>query len=93
MDAFKPEIISETILRRLLKQDIIYHIKIKNKERAETIIYTQVINGLYITGIQRGRIGTLASSLVFGQNGNSIVYEQVSTFYTSRYVLYLSDTQ
>lgn len=46
IESFKPENISETILSRLLKQDIIFHIKMKNKEKAKddphTIIYQQV---------------------------------------------------
>jgi metal transporter CNNM len=46
VDAFKPDAISETILRRLLKQDVIYHIKVKNREKArndpQAVIYSQV---------------------------------------------------
>lgn len=46
VDAFKPDVISETILRRLLKQDVIYHIKAKNRDKArsdpQTVIYLQV---------------------------------------------------
>jgi metal transporter CNNM len=46
VDAFKPDIISEMILRRLLKQDVIYHIKVKNRDKArndpQAVIYSQV---------------------------------------------------
>ncbi|XP_066905221.1 unextended protein isoform X3 [Halyomorpha halys] len=44
VDAFKPENITETVLRRLLRQDIFYQIKIKKKEvrpEAYTVIYEQ----------------------------------------------------
>lgn len=45
VDAFKPDLISETILRRLLKQDIIHHIKYRGRERQKNdpllIIYEQ----------------------------------------------------
>lgn len=45
VDPFKPDTISETILRRLLKQDIIYHIKVKSREKARNdpaaVIYQQ----------------------------------------------------
>jgi hypothetical protein len=46
VDSFKPDVISETILRRMLKQDVIYHIKAKNRDKArsdpQTVIYMQV---------------------------------------------------
>lgn len=46
VEAFKPHNISETILRRLLKHDVIHHIKVKNKDKARqdpaTVIYQQV---------------------------------------------------
>ena len=45
VEAFKQENISDTILRRLLKQDITYHIKVKSREKARndpsTVIYQQ----------------------------------------------------
>lgn len=48
MDAFKPDNISETVLLRLLKHDIIFHIKLKDKEKMKDdpscIIYQQVID-------------------------------------------------
>ncbi|XP_066991893.2 unextended protein isoform X3 [Anabrus simplex] len=60
IDAFKPDIISETILRRLLKQDVIYHIKVKNKEKAKhdplTIIYQQGKPVDYFVLILEGRV-------------------------------------
>ncbi|XP_047118923.1 unextended protein isoform X1 [Schistocerca piceifrons] len=60
VDAFKPETISETILRRLLKQDIIYHVKVKNKEKArndpQTIIYSQGKPVDYFVLILEGRV-------------------------------------
>nr|CAD7572855.1 unnamed protein product [Timema californicum] len=60
VDAFKPETISETILRRLLKQDVLYHIKVKNKEKARhdpaTLIYTQGKAVDYFVLIVEGRV-------------------------------------
>lgn len=43
IDAFKTDQVSETILRRLLKQDIIHHIKMRNKEKnnGEMVIYEE----------------------------------------------------
>lgn len=43
IDAFKSDQVSETILRRLLKQDIIHHIKIRNKEKNDDgmVIYEE----------------------------------------------------
>lgn len=38
VDAFKPDVISEIILRRLLNQDIVHHIKIKGKEKSDPSI-------------------------------------------------------
>ncbi|XP_023288042.1 metal transporter CNNM4 isoform X2 [Orussus abietinus] len=60
IEAFKPDSISETILRRLLKQDIIYHIKIKSREKARndpgTIIYQQGKPVDYFVLILEGRV-------------------------------------
>ncbi|XP_050676369.1 unextended protein-like [Leptidea sinapis] len=43
VDAFKPDIVSETVLRRLLKQDIIRHIKVKGKSKKDvnTFVFQQ----------------------------------------------------
>lgn len=60
MDTFKSDVISETILRRLLKQDIIYHIKVKSREKAKTdlaaIIYQQGKAVDYFVLILEGRV-------------------------------------
>ncbi|CAK9794691.1 Unextended protein [Anthophora plagiata] len=60
VDAFKPDTISETILRRLLKQDIIYHIKVKSREKARNdpaaIIYQQGKAVDYFVLILEGRV-------------------------------------
>ncbi|KYN17809.1 Metal transporter CNNM2 [Trachymyrmex cornetzi] len=60
VDTFKSDVISETILRRLLKQDIIYHIKVKSREKAKTdpaaIIYQQGKAVDYFVLILEGRV-------------------------------------
>ncbi|XP_071569553.1 unextended protein isoform X1 [Temnothorax nylanderi] len=60
VDTFKPDVISEPILRRLLKQDIIYHIKVKSREKAKTdpaaIIYQQGKAVDYFVLILEGRV-------------------------------------
>ncbi|PSN34348.1 hypothetical protein C0J52_17274, partial [Blattella germanica] len=60
VDAFKPEIISETILRRLLKQDVIYHIKVKNRDKArhdpQCVIYSQGKPVDYFVLVLEGRV-------------------------------------
>ncbi|XP_012532156.1 metal transporter CNNM4 [Monomorium pharaonis] len=60
VDTFKSDIISEPILRRLLKQDIIYHIKVKSREKAKTdpaaIIYQQGKAVDYFVLILEGRV-------------------------------------
>ncbi|XP_072767683.1 unextended protein [Anoplolepis gracilipes] len=60
VDTFKSDIISETILRRLLKQDIIYHIKVKSREKAKSdpaaIIYQQGKAVDYFVLILEGRV-------------------------------------
>lgn len=58
MEPFHPHVISETILRRLLKQDIVFHIK-KNKEwRTDpaNIIYQQGKAVDYFVIILEGRV-------------------------------------
>ncbi|KPJ16123.1 Metal transporter CNNM2 [Papilio machaon] len=39
VDAFRPDTVSETVLRRLLKQDVIQHIKVKNKSKRDACTY------------------------------------------------------
>lgn len=39
MDSFKPEVVSETILRRLLNQDIVRHIKCKGKDKNDPSMF------------------------------------------------------
>ncbi|XP_011303756.1 metal transporter CNNM4 [Fopius arisanus] len=60
VDPFKPDTISETILRRLLKQDIIYHIKVKSREKARNdpgaVIYQQGKAVDYFVLILEGRV-------------------------------------
>ncbi|XP_046658340.1 unextended protein isoform X2 [Homalodisca vitripennis] len=60
LDAFKPESISETILSRLLKQDIIYQVKVKNREKSKddphTMIYQQGKSADYFILILEGRV-------------------------------------
>ncbi|XP_046386998.1 unextended protein isoform X2 [Ischnura elegans] len=60
VEAFKPDLISETILRRLLKQDIIHHVKVKNREKSRedpyTIIYVQGKPVDYFVLILEGRV-------------------------------------
>ncbi|KAG8033892.1 hypothetical protein G9C98_008373 [Cotesia typhae] len=57
---FKPDTISETILRRLLKQDIIHHIKVKSREKARNdpaaLIYQQGKSVDYFVLILEGRV-------------------------------------
>lgn len=58
MEPFQQNVMSETILRRLLKQDIIYHIK-KNKEwRTDpvNIIYQQGKSADYFVLVLEGRV-------------------------------------
>ncbi|XP_076651006.1 metal transporter uex [Halictus rubicundus] len=60
VDAFKSDTISETILRRLLKQDIIYHVKVKSREKARhdpaAVIYQQGKAVDYFVLILEGRV-------------------------------------
>ncbi|KAF9810212.1 hypothetical protein SFRURICE_019499 [Spodoptera frugiperda] len=39
VDAFRPDTVSETVLRRLLKQDVIHHIKLKGKTKKDPSTY------------------------------------------------------
>ncbi|XP_034245188.1 metal transporter CNNM4 isoform X2 [Thrips palmi] len=60
VEAFKPHNVSETILRRLLRHDVIFHIKVKNKEKARqdpaTCIYQQGKPSDYFVLILEGRV-------------------------------------
>ncbi|XP_073996529.1 unextended protein-like [Rhodnius prolixus] len=59
VDAFKPENISESVLRRLLKQDVFCHIKMKDKTKKMepfTIIYEQGKPVDYFVLILEGRV-------------------------------------
>lgn len=58
IDAFKPDNISETILRRLFNQDVIHHVKMKNKDKhcPSLIIYQQGKPVDYFVLILEGRV-------------------------------------
>ncbi|CAG4956463.1 unnamed protein product [Parnassius apollo] len=58
VDAFKPDTVSETVLRRLLKQDVIQHIKVKNKSKRDpaTYVYQQGKPVDYFVLILEGRV-------------------------------------
>lgn len=58
IEAFKTENVSETILRRLLTQDVIHHIKIKAKEKnnQSLLIYEQGKAVDYFVLILEGRV-------------------------------------
>uniref|UniRef100_T1IIQ4 CNNM transmembrane domain-containing protein n=1 Tax=Strigamia maritima TaxID=126957 RepID=T1IIQ4_STRMM len=59
MEAFREDSISEIILRRLMKQDIIFHIRIKNKEAAlqpNAYIYQRGKVADYFVLILEGRV-------------------------------------
>lgn len=58
VDAFKPDNISETILRRLLNQDVIHHIKCKNKEKTDPslFLYEQGKPADYFVVLLEGRV-------------------------------------
>lgn len=58
MESFKPDVVSETILRRLLSQDIIHSIKCKGKEKHDPsmIIYQQGKPVDYFVLILEGRV-------------------------------------
>lgn len=58
VDAFKPDIVSETILRRLFSQDIIHNIKCKGKDKHDPtmIIFQQGKPVDYFVLILEGRV-------------------------------------
>ncbi|XP_033215511.1 metal transporter CNNM4 isoform X2 [Belonocnema kinseyi] len=60
VEPFKPDTISEGILRRLLKHDVVYHIKVKSREKARqdasTLIYQQNKPADYFILILEGRV-------------------------------------
>ncbi|XP_058055777.1 unextended protein [Anopheles bellator] len=58
VDAFKSDYVSDTILRRLLNQDIVHHIKFKGKEKndARTSIITRGTQLDYFVLILEGRV-------------------------------------
>lgn len=56
IDAFKTDNISETILRRLLNQDIFHHVRCKEKNHASAIIYQQGKPVDYFVLILEGRV-------------------------------------
>lgn len=56
IDAFKLENLSETILRRLLNQDIYHHIKCKDKNTEAAVIYQQGKAVDYFVLILEGRV-------------------------------------
>lgn len=58
IEAFKTDSVSETILRRLLSQDVVHHIKIKAKEKSpqSLMIYEQGKPVDYFVLILEGRV-------------------------------------
>lgn len=56
IDAFKPENLSETILRRLLNQDIYHHVRCKDKNGPQAVIYQQGKPVDYFVLILEGRV-------------------------------------
>ncbi|CAH0730361.1 unnamed protein product, partial [Brenthis ino] len=58
VDSFKPDTVSETVLRRLLKQDVIHYIKMKGKTKRElsTYVYQQGKAVDYFVLILEGRV-------------------------------------
>ncbi|XP_041988868.1 unextended protein-like [Aricia agestis] len=58
VDAFKPDSVSETVLRRLLKQDVIQFIKLKGKTKREpsTYVYQQGKAIDYFVLVLEGRV-------------------------------------
>lgn len=58
VDAFKSDQVSETILRRLLNQDVVRHIKFKGKDKNDPslLIYTQGKAADYFVLILEGRV-------------------------------------
>ncbi|XP_052757265.1 unextended protein-like [Galleria mellonella] len=58
VDAFKPDTVSETVLRRLLRQDVIHHIKLKGKTKKDpsTYVFQQGKPVDYFVLILEGRV-------------------------------------
>ncbi|KAJ0170071.1 hypothetical protein K1T71_014677 [Dendrolimus kikuchii] len=58
VDAFRPDTVSETVLRRLLKQDVIHHIKMKGKTKKDptTFVFQQGKPVDYFVLILEGRV-------------------------------------
>ncbi|XP_048003920.1 unextended protein-like [Leguminivora glycinivorella] len=58
VEAFRPDTVSETVLRRLLKQDVIHHIKLKGKSKKDssTYVYQQGKPVDYFVLILEGRV-------------------------------------
>ncbi|XP_049883189.1 unextended protein-like [Pectinophora gossypiella] len=58
VDAFRPDTVSETVLRRLLKQDVIQYIKLKGKTKKDpsTFVYHQGKPVDYFVLILEGRV-------------------------------------
>ncbi|KAJ8705449.1 hypothetical protein PYW08_012495 [Mythimna loreyi] len=58
VDAFRPDTVSETVLRRLLKQDVIHHIKLKGKSKKDpsTYVFQQGKPVDYFVLILEGRV-------------------------------------
>ncbi|XP_047542193.1 unextended protein-like [Vanessa atalanta] len=58
IEYFKPDSVSETVLRRLLRQDVIQHIKMKGKTKKElsTYVYQQGKPADYFALILEGRV-------------------------------------
>ncbi|XP_060809108.1 unextended protein [Amyelois transitella] len=58
VDAFRPDTVSETVLRRLLRQDVIQHIKVKGKTKKDpsTYVFQQGKPVDYFVLILEGRV-------------------------------------
>ncbi|XP_075989155.1 unextended protein-like [Anticarsia gemmatalis] len=58
VDAFRPDTVSETVLRRLLRQDVIHHIKLKGKTKKDptTYVFQQGKPVDYFVLILEGRV-------------------------------------
>ncbi|XP_037049325.1 metal transporter CNNM4-like [Bradysia coprophila] len=64
VDAFKPELVSPTILHRLLKQDVIYQIKCKGKDKNDPslVIFEQGKPADYFLLILEGRVEVIVGT-------------------------------
>lgn len=87
VDAFKSDVVSETILRRLLNQDVIHQIRSKGKEKDDPslIIYQQGKPVDYFVLILEGRVevtvgreGLLFESGPFTYFGTQALVQNVS---------------